>query len=247
MSKQIVNIPEYMMVRHYQALTHIKSLDEVEQMIHTISVICEVSKEDILKWDIKSVRDVYNTINGIIGDTTQTFYPVIEWNGQMYGYRNMAKMSLGEYIDLDNLCKDIDKNLTSVLAILYRPLKNNKIKENKFILKSTYKAMKYEVENIFDYYDVDDYDSTIRKQQTSEYENFPLDVAMGGVGFFLDTAVMLSTNMEIYSLSNNLKEIMNKTLKMSKIKRRLLHTMAGFMYSTNLLKRRYFPSQEIKQ
>lgn len=246
MSKIQVSIPDYFQVKHYKALAILSSLDELDQMIHTISSVCEISKDDILQWDIKSVKEVYEIINNIIGETSQTFYPIIEWNGQLYGFRNMSKMKLGEYIDLENLCKDVDKNLTSILAVLYRPITNNKIKESKFILKSTFKAMKYEVENIFDYYEVEDYNTEIRKQRTPEFENFPLDVAMGGVGFFLQCATTLLTNTEIFFLNPQWKKIQMEKKKMSKIKRRLLHIMAGFMFSTNLLKRRYFPSQEIK-
>jgi hypothetical protein len=146
-----VSIPDYFQVKHYKALTILSSLDEVEQMVHTICTITELPREDVMKWDVGSVVEVYGVINNMNSSTAQAFYPIIEWNGQLYGFRNMSKMNLGEYIDLDNLCKESDKNLTSILAILYRPLTNNKIKDGQFIIKSTIKAMKYDVENVFDY------------------------------------------------------------------------------------------------
>ena len=156
-------------------------------------------------------------------------------------------MNLGEYIDLDTLSKDSEKNLTSILAILYRPITNNKIKEGQFILKSTIKAMKYEVENIFDYYEVEDYDVGVRKQRTSDFEEFPLDIAMGALGFFLYISAMLLTNSQIYSLKS-IEEIVKKEMnKLTKRKRALLNTMAGFTHSTNLLKRKSYQSLETKQ
>ena len=242
-----VSIPDYFQVKHYKALTTLSSLDEVEQMIHTICVITELPREDVLKWDINSVVEVYGIINQMIASTVQAFHPIIEWNGQLWGFKNMSKMSLGEYIDLDTLSKDSEKNLTSVLAILYRPIKNNKIKDGQFILKSTIKAMKYEVENVFDYYEVEDYDVEVRKQRTPEFENFPLDIAMGALGFFLDINAMLLTNSQTYSLKAAEAIVKTEMKKLTKKKRRLLNIMVGFTHSTNLLRLQSYPLQEIKQ
>jgi hypothetical protein len=242
-----ISIPDYFQVKHYKALTILSSLDEVEQMIHTISSICEIPHDEILKWDIGSVVEVYGVINQMIANATQAFHPIIEWNGQMYGFKSMSKMTLGEYIDLDNLAKDTEMNLTSILAILYRPITNNKIKEGQFIIKSTIKAMNYEVENIFDYYSVEEYDPEIRKQRTKEFETFPLDIAMGALGFFLDINAMLLTNSQTYSLKPAETIIKIEMEKMKKTKKRLLNIMVGYTYSTNLLRRKSYPLQEIKQ
>jgi hypothetical protein len=200
-----------------------------------------------MKWDVGSVVEVYGVINNMIASTSQAFHPIIEWKGELYGFKNMSKMNLGEYIDLDNLCKDTEKNLTSILAILYRPLTNNKIKDGKFIIKSTIKAMNYDVENIFDYYEVEDYDPEVRKVRTPEFENFPLDIAMGAMGFFLDTSAMLLTNSQTYSLKPAETMIKEEMKKLTKAKRRLLNTMVGFTHSSNLLRHRSYPLQEINQ
>ena len=216
-------------------------------MIHTISTICEIPREEVLSWDVSSVVEVYGIINQMIANTAQSFHPIIEWKGQLYGFKNMSKMSLGEYIDLENLCKDTEMNLTSILALLYRPIIDNKVKEGQFIVKSTIKAIKYEVENIFDYYTVEKYDPEVRKQRTPEFEEFPLDIAMGALGFFLDINAMLLTNSQIYSLKPTEEIIKKEVMKLTKRKQRLFNIMVGFTHSTNLLRRRSYPSQEIKQ
>jgi len=242
-----ISIPDYFQVKHYKALTILSSLDEVEQMVHTICTITEISREEVMKWDVGSVVEVYGVINNMIASTSQAFHPIIEWKGELYGFKNMSKMNLGEYIDLDNLCKDTEKNLTSILAILYRPLTNNKIKDGKFIIKSTIKAMNYDVENIFDYYEVEDYDPEVRKVRTPEFENFPLDIAMGAMGFFLDISAMLLTNSQTYSLKPAETAITKEMEKLTKTKRRLLNTTVGFLHSSNLLRHRSYPLQEINQ
>jgi hypothetical protein len=144
----------------------------------------------------------------------------------------MSKMTLGEYIDIDGLLKDADKNISAILALLYRPLTKNKIKESTYIFKSTIKAMKYEVENVFDYYDVEDYDIDKHKQRTLEFENFPIDIALGAMGFFLDIKTTLSNDSQIYFLNPHVAQ----TLKPNKRKPRLASIMDGFSLSTSLLK-----------
>jgi hypothetical protein len=238
-----ITIPEYFNIKHYKALTHLSSLDEVEQMIHTISVITNTDSDEVMKWSLPSVIDVYKQINTMINQQEQSFHPVIEWNGILYGYRSMGKMNLGEYIDIDNLAKDIDKNLNQMLALLYRPITSKKIDNGKFIYKSTIKAMKYEVENVFDYYELEEYDPIKRKAEADKFDEFPIDIALGAMAFFLDTKAMLLSNSQTYSLQAQETMIKKVMGTLPKRKQRLLNTMVGFLHSTNLLKPISYQSQ----
>jgi hypothetical protein len=242
-----ITIPEYFKIKHYKALAHITSLDETEQMVHTISVITNTESGEVMKWSLPSVIDVYKLINDMISQQEQSFHPVIEWDGVLYGYRSMGKMSLGEYIDIDNLSKDVDKNLNNILALLYRPITSKKIDEGKFIYKSTIKAMKYEVENVFDYYELEEYDPIKRKADAPKFDEFPIDIALGAMAFFLDTKAVLLSNSQIYSLKSQEMEIKEMMKTQPKRKQRLLNTTAGFLHSTNLLKPISYQSQAIQQ
>ena len=42
--------------------------------------------------------------------------------GKLYGYSSIKKCSLGEYIDLETYCKDMENSMHKVAAILYRPI-----------------------------------------------------------------------------------------------------------------------------
>ena len=231
-TKQIT-IPEYLMVKHYKTLNILSSLDETDQMIAVISSVTGEPFDDVMNWSITSIIDVYSKINKIVTKNNQTFHPIIEWKGQLYGFRNMSKMTLGEYVDLDNLTKDVDRNLTDILALLYRPVTRNEINTAKFIYKSTIKALKYEVENVFDYYDVEEYNTDKRKIKAPEFDEFPLDIALGAMAFFLGTKET-SLNGILLSSHKAKMEKMKKT--MSKTKHRLLVTTAGFLHSMNLQK-----------
>lgn len=230
---KVITIPEYLMIKHYKTFNTLSSLDEVEQMIAVISAITGELYDDVLKWNVPSIVDVYKRINDLISKNEQTFHPVIEWEGQLYGFQPMSKMSLGEYIDLDTLVKDIDNNINNILALIYRPVTKNKINSSTFILKSTIKALKYEVENIFDYYDVEEYEPDKCKSKAKEFDTFPLDIALGAMAFFLGTKTMLSSDILI---SSHLEQIKQAQKKMSKRKIQLLATMAGFTHSMNLQK-----------
>ena len=240
-----ITIPEYFNIKHYKALAHISSLDETQQMVHTISVITNTEAGEVMKWSLPSVIDVYRHINNMIGSQEQSFHPIIEWNGVLYGYRSMGKMTLGEYIDLDGLCKDVDKNLNQILALLYRPITSKKIDEGKFIYKSTIKAMKYEVENVFDYYEIEEYDTSKRKAESSKFDDFPIDIALGAMAFFLDTKAMLLSDSQIYSLKHLETAIKEQMKTLPKRKQRLLNTTAGYIHSTRLLKPISYQSQAI--
>jgi hypothetical protein len=240
-----ITIPEYFNIKHYKALAHISSLDETQQMVHTISVITNTEAGEVMKWSLPSVIDVYKHINNMIGSQEQSFHPIIEWNGVLYGYRPMGKMTLGEYIDLDGLCKDVDKNLNQILALLYRPITSKKIDEGKFIYKSTIKAMKYEVENVFDYYEIEEYDPIKCKTISSKFDEFPIDIALGAMAFFLDTKAMLLSDSQIYSLKHLETAIKEQMKTLPKRKQRLLNTTAGYIHSTRLLKPISYQSQAI--
>lgn len=242
-----ITIPDYFTVKHYKALNHIQSLDEIEQMAWVISTITETDIDEVMRWDLPSVISVYKEVNEIIKNIKSEFYPIIEWKGKTYGFSNMSKMSLGEYIDFETYSKDVNKNLNKILSILYRPITENKINTGTFVAKSSYKAFKYEVENVFDYFKIEEYNSELVSVREDEYDDFPAEVALGALAFFLDTNAMLLSNSQIYSQQPIVEKIQKEMKKMSKLKQRLLHTMVGYIHSMNLVKHPSYPLQEIKQ
>jgi hypothetical protein len=158
----------------------------------------------------------------------------------------MSKMTLSEYIDVDTLTKDTTKNINDILALLYRPVTKNKV-AGKYMVKSTLKALKYEVENIFDYYNIEKYDATTRKQEADRFDNFPIEIALGAISFFLGTKTTLLNGSVISSqqtIINQLQTVIES--KMSKRRQQLLNITAGYLHSKNWAIPRSYQSQEIK-
>ena len=216
----------------------------MEQRLHVITALTGESMETVLKWPIPFIIQLYARLNELIAGVEQEFYPVIEWEGKQYGYRPMHKMNLDEYVDIDMLTKDTDRNINDILAILYRPITENRLVSNKWIAKQTFKVLKGEVENGFDYYEIEKYDNRIREQVAPSYDNFPASLALGALGFFLGSNHLLLKNTESSFLQWELmmSEVKNKKGKM---RRALARTTVGYISSINLLKVPSYNSQEI--
>jgi hypothetical protein len=153
-------------------------------------------------------------------------------------------MLLDEYIDLDMLVKDTDRNINDIIAILYRPITVNKMNTGKWVANQTFKVLKGGVENGFDYYEIEKYDNRIREQIASSYDNFPASLALGALGFFLGSNHLLSKNTTSSSLQWEL--MMNEAKnKSSKMKRALARITVGYISSINLLKVPSYNSQAI--
>lgn len=238
------NIPDYVNVKHYKSFSILRSLDEMEQKIHVITTLTGESMETVRQWPIPFIVQLYAKLNELMANVEPEFYPVIEWEGVQYGYRPMHKMNLDEYVDLDMLNKNADKNLNDILAILYRPITKNKLNSNKWITKQTFKILQGQTENGFDYYDVEKYDNIKREEIAPHFDNFPVSVALGALGFFLGSNLSLSKNTE--SSSQQWELMMNEVKKKkSKIQRALALTTVGYISSMNLLKIPSYKSLEI--
>jgi hypothetical protein len=246
MPKIQIELPEYLMVKHWKSMSHLHSLNDREQMVAVISALTGYDASEIMEWNISAVIHVYNEVNNVLKNVNPEFYPLIEWEGQLYGYSNMSKMTLSEYIDVDTLTKDTTKNINDILALLYRPVTKNKV-AGKYMVKSTLKALKYEVENIFDYYNIEKYDATTRKQEADRFDNFPIEIALGAISFFLGTKTTLLNGSVISSqqtIINQLQTVIES--KMSKRRQQLLNITAGYLHSKNWAIPRSYQSQEIK-
>jgi len=238
------NIPDYFTVKHYKQFSVLKSLDDMEQKLHVIQVLTGESMETVLKWPVPFIIQLYAKLNELIGGVEPEFYPIIEWEGKQYGYRPMHKMLLDEYIDLDMLVKDTDRNINDILAILYRPITKNKLPNGNFTLKNTVKVLQGQIDNGFNYYEIEKYDNTIREERSPQYDSFPASMALGALGFFLDSKLSLLKSTAFYfpQWESVMNEVKNKS---SKIKRALARTTVGYISSTNLLKVPSYNSQAI--
>jgi len=218
--KYKVEIPEYLTIGDYQQITSLEHLSEVERMVEIISIITHLDREVVNKWEPNQLSEIVKSVFNLMEMDSTTFYPIIEFNDVLYGYRPLSKMKLGEYIDLERLCKEPVANLNEIAAILYRPITKNKLQGIEYGMKQGFKIAKGKVENLFKYYDVKEYDSEQRLVDAEEMNKFPVSFALGALSFFL----VVGTKF-LNDTSNSLTEM--ERMKMTKRIQTLTSSIGG--------------------
>lgn len=234
MKQYEVDIPNYFTLKHYREFNKFKDLDFLKQMVKTISLLTNIEEEEIREWGIDDVKKVYLQLDKLVNDVSPRFYALLEWNNKVWGYTPMSKMSLGEYIDLENLCKDTENNIEEIMAILYRPAEIDSLKALEWKIEGKFKIAKRKGdEELFNSYKVEKYDNETRKQRKEEFMDFPADIALGALSFFLEVETISLNNSQTYSPNSDkqkAKEMMEKSIQNSP----LLNIMGGSTPFTNL-------------
>ena len=107
-----------------------KKLEKEEFNLEVLGVICGLDKEMIERLEVKSLNKIIKTLNFLSTDIpeNQELEKKVEWNGKKYGFiPNLSEITTGEYIDIEQHCKEGEKNLHKIMSILYRPI----VKETK--------------------------------------------------------------------------------------------------------------------
>ena len=205
-----LNIPEYLSLRQWKLFNSMEHLSPGDKMVKMISLLSDKTEDEVKTWTPASIQDAYGAILDVLSDLNPAFFPVFELDNQLYGYSSMSKMTLGEYVDLERLAKNPTENLEEIMAILYRPITKNKFGGIKWAFKNTFKVKMGDAENLFQYYELEEYNSNERKANADKLSVIPATMALGAMSFFL---VLASTSL----LSSNLSSLPPKEqMKMEK-------------------------------
>lgn len=207
-----IDFPKYLSIKNWK---YFKSLDKettTARMIDFISYLSGIDEEEIKQNQPQDIQDTYISILESFKDIDAKFYPIIEIDGVLYGFNPVSKLSIGEHMDLERLAKDTEANMEEIMAILYRPITHHSFNGIKWNVVKTFKIGFGEVENLFKYYQVEKYDSTIRAERAEIMKNLPVSFAMGAMSFFLVLASssFLSTQVSLSQNKKSRKEMMNK-------------------------------------
>ena len=210
--KYQIDIPEYLTIGDYQQITNLEHLTENEKMVEMISIITHLDREVIRKWEPSQLSGLVESVFSLMNIDNATFYPLIEFNDVLYGYRPLSKMKLGEYIDLERLCKEPIANLDEIAAIMYRPITKNRLQGIVYGFKQGFKFVKGKAENLFKYYEVEEYDSETRASNAEQMKEFPVAFALGALSFFL--AIGNQSLNDTLTSSTSKKTMTNKNQQM---------------------------------
>lgn len=206
-----LEIPDYISIENFQKLSSLEHLGDFEKLIETIHIFTGINKDEIGTWDIDSISQITKDLTKPI-EADDAFYPIIEFNDVLYGYASIKKMTLGEYIDLERLCKEPRENMAEIAAILYRPVKKHNFKKLSFHIKNGLKVAKNKTENIFKHYTIEDYSVEDRDARAEEFKHLPVQYLNGALSFFLAAA-----NNSLISTHPSLNQEEKKTMRMYQI------------------------------
>lgn len=189
-----IQIPEFLSIAQYAQMAKVNSTDKFHSLIQAVHILTGHDIEDIRTWSLDSIKDLADHFDRI-ADPKQEFHSIIEWNGELLGYSPVFKASLGEFIDIENLAKDLENNMHKICAILYRPITNHRFDTINFMVKQKIKMAKNKVEDVFDWYDTEKYDNKKRKMREEAFKDFPVHIFLGAISFFLNSVNMYSVNI----------------------------------------------------
>jgi len=178
-----------------------KGMNEVEKVIHSLSILTEQSKDDIRALSIDQAKE-YNSKLSFLNELPSSHYKAtFKLNGVKYRVEpNANKMSAGSYIttmhlfqDLANDPEKIEKNLHIILAQVVQPIK-----------RKGFKWVNYEIDRM--------------KIAEDFYNGLSMEVAYPICVFFCQLSKHLTPIIEDYStktLERTMKELtqMEKDLK----------------------------------
>jgi hypothetical protein len=208
--KKEITIPEYLTIKQYMELQKLPDTDsEIEKSLYIVSTITGIELEELRYWDLESIKVINEHIASLV-DVGNEFHSMFEWNGVLYGYSNIKQQSLGEYIDLENLCKDVNNNLHKIVSILYRPIVEHDFGTISTQIKHHLKVVRNKgVENVFEHYTIEKYDNHKRKRIENDFLELPVTIALGAISFFLLIGLQYLNNT-VYS--ENKSKMMNEKL-----------------------------------
>jgi len=238
-----LTVPDFMTIESYADMNSYEGQSKVGKLVHTVAVLTGKEKEYIRKWSTESLIKVAN-IYAEIADHKQYFHPIIKWKGKIYGFASIKNANLGEYIDLELLCKDLEVNMHKVAAILYRPVVKHRFKDILFNVKQGVKVVNNKVDNPFDWYELEEYDSKKRKQVEEDFKEFPVHLFLGALSFFLSTGSLYLNNTAY--LEKTLTKKQTKEIEKEILESLSQNITDGGVLFTNSLKPLYYQSQEIK-
>ena len=177
-------IPDYLTIDQYLKLIESKNESNAVKLAKTVAILSGKPYEEVRYYDIESIIEV-SKLYLELADYKESFFPLIEWKGQIWGFASMKKASLGEFIDLENLCQDMNANMHKIASIIYRPVTKSRFKEIVWSIKQSIKVSKNNVSNPFDWYEIEKYDSEKSKDRHDMFKEFPAHLFLGAISFFL--------------------------------------------------------------
>ena len=208
-----ISTPDYLSINQLKQIQSYDHLSELDRMIKILSIVSDKTEDEIRELPSGNIVQIYSDVITNLLDVKNQFFPIFELNGVKYGFKSIAKMSLGEYVDLEMLAKKPMDNIEDIMAILYRPITKNNFNSFRWVLEHGISVAKGQVEDIFKFYDIEKYDTEKRFDNAESLKDMPAGFALGALSFFLQVAALSLKNTKTSSQKNLSKQEMMKIVK----------------------------------
>ena len=170
----------------YVKIQESKKADKTK-VIESLALLCNTTTSIVKKMAYSDLLEIMTIIKKLVDTEPKriNFKKTFSFYGKEYGFiPNLSRISTGEYIDLENYCKEPIENLHIIMSILYRPITFQRNKR----------------------YTIESYDPDQFKEEL--FKDCKMDIALNSLGFFLTLGEQLA------KISHNyLKQQETKTLK----------------------------------
>jgi len=184
------NIPEYLTIRKYMELVKLEGY--VKDPIKLLNAYTDIPEEVIRKAEQNNVKFILSVIQSkYLNYDKNNVQATFEFKGKKYGLqRNISEINYGGWVDLEMcIAEGIDKNIDTIMSILYRPLKWTMGKK----------------------YEIEEYDVETMKIRKEEFKDLPVEYWFGVSTFFL-----LHAKISLELIQNSLEQ-QQKMMKNKKI------------------------------
>ena len=147
--------------------------NDPERGVKLLVAFLAITEKEARGMDLESVQRVMPYLYKLMDADQQDYglQKLIAIDGVEYGFHpNMSNITVGEFVDLEYLCKDLNANMTQFLSVVYRPLKT---KGNGTYSIKSYRGVK----------------------EHEHFKTVTMDVVMGVLNFFLHIGLNLSSVM----------------------------------------------------
>ena len=101
---------------------------KTQEAEETIAALSNIPKDLIKQLELSDIVNIMNKVSEMQQEQDSALKRIIEVDGNRYGFHpDLNSITLGEWSDIETFIKqDIEKNLPEVMAILYRPIVEEK-------------------------------------------------------------------------------------------------------------------------
>lgn len=107
-------------IRKYREITEaLNNEDEIISLIDAISILSDLDKETISSLDSNEINKIALQLSWMSEKPTSKECHSIKVNDEEYYLKKLQSLTLGEWVDLNNLNKNFAENIHKIAAILY--------------------------------------------------------------------------------------------------------------------------------